>query len=552
MCAAYLSPLNPEFPFSVSAISPYVSTLNLHQNKSLFTDSISLNEDILKERYKNNSIKISLKIYFNSETSNVEEKQNEFHLHRQKPKNFFFELTDGSDNQGNSLFNEFVSSNILSAVIYEKDENSRLFINVERLKEIPKIIENKFVRIQFIIDLNQFNTETSDSQFKCVYWSFSDHEWLSNGCYVSDKESGHITGTTAFRKVCYCDHLTNFAILFESFPSKDLNIFQLAFKKVISILTSIGVVVSSISYIIIISFRLFCLTNPSSYKDNHLRFLYIANASCLLCGNLFFLIVSSLKPTEFSDIILCQLSASFLHFFLLSAFSFSLITSFEHYRRLTQVFRSVKKSGSFELKVFLSVICPLGFASFGFLYEQSYTEEYMKSKANCWLSSPQLYYLFVVPMTALLTTSLNLFIFVFFKVSKVYKNTETARNRDNLNGCSYNQKRILLMLIFSFTSLGLTWLFGTFITIFSYIDEMLKIFFEILFCICNGFHGLSFLIAHVLVHRFNNSDIRKDSREKLKVGDSYIIVIIYRFLKLFGQKKRSNEGDIQRENVFLD
>lgn len=434
----------------------------------------------------------------------------------------------------------------------------------------PKTIENKFVRIQFIIDLNLFEADTSHNEFKCVFWSFPDNKWLTDGCFVSEKESGHIDGTNVYRKVCYCDHLTNFAILFEPFPDKNQNIFQLFVEKIISILTTIGIFVSSISYVIIISFRVFCSNSPASYKDNNLRFLYIANASCLLCGNLFFLIVSGMKPKDFDKVILCQLSATCLHFFLLSAFSFSLLTSFEHYKRLTQVFLPAKRSVTFKFKVFLCVMCPLLFAIFGFLCEQVYTLEYIRNKENCWLNSPQLYYLFVIPMTGLLMASLNLYIFVFYKVSKRFKNTkflnQSTYHDNHLYASSYNQKKILLMLIFSFISLGVSWLFGTFITIFSFIDKWFKMFYEILFCICNGFHGLSFLIAHVLVHKFNRSEIAlksnlksNDSRDKSsnvtqKLGHSYFYVLIYRIIygcmKLF--KFKGPKENIPRENYFLD
>ena len=44
---------------------------------------------------------------------------------------------------------------------------------------------------------------------ECVFWDFENFSWSSEGCNVSlDLSVGDKT-------VCYCEHLTNFALLFD-------------------------------------------------------------------------------------------------------------------------------------------------------------------------------------------------------------------------------------------------------------------------------------------------------------------------------------------------
>lgn len=436
----------------------------------------------------------------------------------------------------------------------------------------PSIIEDKFVRIQFIIDLKTFHTRPDTEQLKCVYWSFTQLKWLSDGCFVSTKESGLISATNVYRRVCYCDHLTNFAILFDQSPiavSSSQRIREL-FENILTTLTLIGVVVSSVCYLITILTRCF-FKRSANYRDDTLRFLYIANALCLLCANIFFLILANIQSIVYYKTLTCQLSATGLHYFLLTAFCFSLATAWEHFKRLVRVFpQSNKVSYSFELMLAASVLGPLVLTIIGFLSD-SKTSAVNEDLINCWLKPPQLYYLFIIPMTILLLLSLNLYIFVSIKVSRVY------RNKAKLATGVYDQKRVVVILTFSFISLGLTWLLGILIVISAQLNEHLKLAMDFLFCLFNAFHGLSLLIAHLIAQRFHNPENQKkskstdnpklirshdmssrleSSKRKLSIRSHFFLYFygtIYRISRLFGCKRKDSSP--KQESVkatFLD
>ncbi len=560
-----LSPSHPNFTFSIKSTPPALLSLqeSTQQTRNLHIDSISLNEHLLIQRYKNNSIKISFRIFFNTKTTvvDIESKQQEFINLNQRPQNFFYELTqdyDTSTRSGAGLLNEYVSSNILSAVIYDDSH--------QKLPEFPSphLVEDKLVRIQFIIDLNSFKSRPDTRQLKCVFWSFKKLEWLTHGCYVSKKESGSISNTNFYRKVCYCDHLTNFAIIFDPKPfAPPITLpFHTMFKQILSILTLIGVVISSICYTIMIITRCCFSTSQrnSSYRDDVMRSLYLANAICLLCANICFLVISNIQEVSVFKLAICHISATGLHYFLLTAFCFSLATAWEHFKRLVRVFdKSNDVSYSFEFMLVFSVLGPLALALTGFLYNQPSHPNYESiDVTSCWLKPPYLYYFFVIPITLLLLVSLNLYIFVSVKVTRIY------RRKLRFSSEAYDQKRVIVILTFSFISLGLTWLFGVLIVISAQVDENLKLAMEFLFCSFNAFHGLSLMVAHVIAQGFNGShasrnvklkriggENEKDSaRRKLSLSSHFFLIFygsIYLFLRFFGFNRRGmNDSSKQK------
>ena len=541
------------FPFKIETTKfnfPILENFD-YSNKSLLIDSISLNETILRKRYHNNSIRVSFKIFFNREkvTTNEEKlKADEFYRQSQRPKNFFFEITDdfNSNNDMNSSFDNFISSNILSAVIYEK-MNSRL--NQEIMND-PN--DYKFVRIQFVVDLDQLKHQTDPKYLRCVFWNFTKLEWSSNGCFVADEESGQIYTTSLFRKVCYCSHLTNFALLFDPLLGRNdyHSLFEVFFYKFLTYLTFIGLTISSICYLIIILNRfcsnhlitksnlsadknvasskikkirerllektVFISRSPQSFKNKLLGRLYTANAICLLISNVLLILVLTVKPTF--NLMVCRVISALLHYFLLSAFCFSLGTAWQHFNKLVKIFDNHEyKCSNSGFKWFLfSFIYPLFFSTLGYVLEGTYHELESNTISYCWLKPPELYFLFIAPLSVLLLISLLLYIFVLVQVYSIFKesmvclgennssNNNNNKETDSNVSSSYNQKKVITLLTFSFISLGLTWILGIFVVLSSHIDPSFKLFFEFLFCLFNSFHGLTLLIGNSLGQKYSN------------------------------------------------
>ena len=535
----------PGFPYllETSLTTPILDS----RRKSLLIDSITLNEAVLKQKYNNNSIKIAFKIYFNAKLTPGRDWTEQSHMFdeaKQRPKNFFFDLVENSDETGADLFNSFITSNILSAVIYEKNNNSR--------HATVKSSHEKFVRTQFIVDLSILQDPKLHKHLKCVYWDFGVQQWLQDGCHASADESTELENSQFYRKVCYCNHLTHFAVLFDPLVfTKRERISagaHAAFKRVLSLVSLVGVLVSSLCYATMIVARLSVSGQTGSdHRDASLKRLYLANAICLLCGNIFFLSISFVKPSD--NLLICQLSGALLHFFLLAAFCFSLGTAWQHFSKLVRVFKSRldKPYCQFRCLTIGALLIPLALSICGYVIEQRNSYYFLIYEPNCWLKPPHLYHLFVIPISLLLGMSLYFYVFVCIKVRQIYNTSPgmlatNERLRSRLNS-SYNQKRVIVLLTFSFISLGLTWLVGILIVISAQLDEYLKLLMELLFCVLNSFHGLSLMVAHLLAHRF--SEPAADGPAIASLGTrAYLCFLFYRmFYCLSPDKSRKQSSN---------
>ncbi len=399
---------------------------------------------------------------------------------------------------------------------------------------------NKFVRTQFIINLDLLEDQRLKKHLKCVYWNFTEQSWQNNGCFESQTESAQLGNSRFYRIVCYCNHLTNFAILFDPTRPNLLGSSKISstFSQILSIISLIGVVVSSTCYIIIV-FTRFLGKKCEQHKDQSLRHLYLANTICLLLANILFLAVCFVKPRDFVSLTLCQLSAALLHYSLLAAFCFSLATAWYHFRKLVKIFNNYKKTFlffRFKWLVGISLVLPLAFTIPGYLIENEFSYSYMKYELSCWLQTPHLYYLFVAPLTVLLLISLYFYVFVVNRVLNIYKKQCIIQSVEKLEAklnTKYNQKRIIVLLTFSFVSLSLTWLFGTLITIMAHVDEYAKIVLDCLFCMFNCFHGLSLLVAHLFAQRFSrafhlniiSSSLKRSSEEMNSSNKSNVVEV---------------------------
>lgn len=82
----------------------------------------------------------------------------------------------------------------------------------------------------------------------CVFWDYTTNAWSEEGCHV-EKTTSNTTHTT-----CYCDHLTNFAILM------DVHAVYLPIEHEIAlqIITYVGCIISIVCLVLaIITFQLF-------------------------------------------------------------------------------------------------------------------------------------------------------------------------------------------------------------------------------------------------------------------------------------------------------
>lgn len=509
--------------------------LKLSSDKSIdsyFVDSISLNEKVLREIFGNRKIKVAFKIYYshNDKYGPIDEEaifrtEREFYEQlREMQKNFFYEITTNTMAEHNNAtttmpkvapefsFTYFVSSNVLSAVVYDESKAKSTNLEISH--------HEKLVRIQFVIDLKRFGNRFNNLHAKllCVFWNRTKLEWSTQGCVSSQLESMPISATSYYQKVCYCNHLTNFALLFDPDAGQYLTVVEHSpYQSFLTLLTYVGISISCLCYLVLILSRLFYRGKKDaahSSQDNALKMLYLFNALCLLVSNLLFLVVLEVKPT-FYNLNQCLLAGSLMHFFLLASFCFSFATAWHHYVKLVRIFHGGK---IVLLKwTLFSVLFSFLFAASGFYLQRS--EHPMDLSTNCWLRKPYIYYLFVAPISVLLSLSFIFYIFVTIRVLSIYNYFFSFKcccfvgKKSNARGVedetvssgnsSYNNRRVIVLLSFSFISLGLTWLIGFFIIIASHINFNLKIVMEFLFCLTNSFHGLCLLVGSFLAKKYS-------------------------------------------------
>lgn len=83
---------------------------------------------------------------------------------------------------------------------------------------------------------------------KCVFWDYTMNSWSEEGCHVDTSDSNYT------HTVCYCDHLTNFAILMDV---HDIYL-PISHEIALQVITYVGCIISIICLILaIVTFQLF-------------------------------------------------------------------------------------------------------------------------------------------------------------------------------------------------------------------------------------------------------------------------------------------------------
>uniref|UniRef100_A0A8C2I4M8 Adhesion G-protein coupled receptor G6 n=1 Tax=Cyprinus carpio TaxID=7962 RepID=A0A8C2I4M8_CYPCA len=167
-----------------------------------------------------------------------------------------------------------------------------------------------------------------DPKRLCVFWDFSlqnDGGWNSEGCEVSPESNSN-------RTVCLCNHLTHFGILMDiSGASAQIDEKN---NRVLTFITYIGCGISAIfsaaTLLTYIAFEKLRRDYPSKILMNL--------STSLLFLNMVFLLDGWLASYEIEG--LCVTVAVFLHFFLLTSFTWMGLESIHMYIALVKVFNT--------------------------------------------------------------------------------------------------------------------------------------------------------------------------------------------------------------------
>ncbi|XP_068678794.1 uncharacterized protein [Montipora foliosa] len=313
----------------------------------------------------------------------------------------------------------------------------------------------------------------------CVFWRKGAAAiWKTSGCELVPSESD------AKMTTCKCDHLTIFASLMDPFDST----IGEADTKALEMMSIIGCTISLIAVLVTIVVTLLFWRAVKSPRSKVLLNLCVAVAlSCI-----FVIFEGSARGNKVG----CTVVAAFLHYFLLSLFSWMLCEGVLLYILLVKVF-----GGSAEEKVKYFYIFGWGFPAIIVAISLAATQAVGYGNAHaCWLDvSSGLIWAFIAPAITIILVN----IVVFVLVIRQMMGTRHVQNKTQIEKVKAGVKASAVIL----PLLGITWLFG----LLSF--NSATIAFKYIFVIANSLQGLMIFIFHCLLNKQINDAIKR-MREK--------------------------------------
>uniref|UniRef100_A0A8C5F488 Adhesion G protein-coupled receptor G6 n=1 Tax=Gadus morhua TaxID=8049 RepID=A0A8C5F488_GADMO len=337
----------------------------------------------------------------------------------------------------------------------------------------------------------------------CMFWDFTmkgtygDGGWNREGCRVSPLSNHNKT-------VCLCDHLTHFGILMDisgAAPQIDQRN-----TKILTFITYIGCGVSAIfsaaTLLTYIAFEKLRRDYPSKILMNL--------STSLLFLNMVFLLDGWLASMDADW--LCVSVAVFLHYFLLTTFTWMGLESIHMYIALVKVFNTYIRRYILKFclvgwglpAVLVSVVVAVDRKSYG---RQEYGrgspgEETQGSSEFCWIQSPVVFYITCVGYFCLVFL-MNVAMFVVVMQQICGRNGK--RSNRTLREEVLRNLRSVISLTFL---LGMTWGFALFAW------GPVNVAFMYLFAIFNSLQGLFIFVFHCAL----KENVQKQWRRYLCCG----------------------------------
>ncbi|XP_016091154.1 adhesion G-protein coupled receptor G6 isoform X7 [Sinocyclocheilus grahami] len=320
-----------------------------------------------------------------------------------------------------------------------------------------------------------------DPKRLCVFWDFSLQNedrtggWNSEGCEVSPESNSN-------RTVCLCNHLTHFGILMDiSGASAQIDEKN---NRVLTFITYIGCGISAIfsaaTLLTYIAFEKLRRDYPSKILMNL--------STSLLFLNMVFLLDGWLASYDIEG--LCVTVAVFLHFFLLTSFTWMGLESIHMYIALVKVFNTY-------IRRYILKFCLVGWgvpaSIVGIVLavgKNSYGKNYYGKGENgqgtefCWIHSPVVFYVTCVGYFSMIFL-MNVAMFIVVMIQICGRNGK--RSNRTLREEILRNLRSVVSLTFL---LGMTWGFAFFAW------GPVSLAFMYLFSIFNSLQGLFIFVFH--------------------------------------------------------
>uniref|UniRef100_A0A4W5P1C7 Adhesion G-protein coupled receptor G6 n=1 Tax=Hucho hucho TaxID=62062 RepID=A0A4W5P1C7_9TELE len=332
----------------------------------------------------------------------------------------------------------------------------------------------------------------------CMFWDFTMKNgsggWNSKGCRVSPMSNGNKT-------ICLCDHLTHFGILMDISGSTakidEKN------TKILTFITYIGcgisAIFSAVTLLTYIAFEKLRRDYPSKILMNL--------STSLLFLNMVFLLDGWLASFEMEG--LCVAVAVFLHFFLLTSFTWMGLESIHMYIALVKVFNTYIRRYILKFcivgwglpAVIVATVVAIDKNSYGKM-EYGKGETGQGSSEFCWIRSHVVFYVTCVGYFSVLFL-LNVAMFIVVMIQICGRNGK--RSNRTLREEVLRNLRSVVSLTFL---LGMTWGFAFFAW------GPVNLVFMYLFSIFNSLQGLFIFIFHCAL----KENVQKQWRRYLCCG----------------------------------
>lgn len=312
-----------------------------------------------------------------------------------------------------------------------------------------------------VITLQSSKKRLPGYEKSCVYWNVTKRVWTDKGCKLNHSNDVDSTYT------CTCNHLTNFALLFNANPPKDVH------RDVLTVITYIGLTLSLLGALItFMTYAIFPMLRSSTPPKILMN----------LCASLILMIITFFAGLERnSSETNCKVIAGFIQYFFLTVFSWSAVEGFHSARGLVYPMKV-------EVTLFIQKAFAVGWGVpiiFTAIGASVWNSDYGREE-SCVVTGKAFFVTVLVPIAAVLLFNLIALIAIFMSL-------KSSSQKYSTNSLSVKDRfRIIVAFMVLF---GITWAFGVLVIVSD------TVIFQYLFCILSGLQGLYIFLFYCVRNR---------------------------------------------------
>ncbi|XP_066910546.1 adhesion G-protein coupled receptor G6-like [Clytia hemisphaerica] len=334
------------------------------------------------------------------------------------------------------------------------------------------------IKLKFKID----ETKCDASNGTCVFWETDGNYWSTRGCTTLVNSKNEVT--------CECNHLTNFAILFNVYQvDEDV----LKSQEVLNYVSLIGCVLSIVGLLATV-IALGCSTGQRKTRRKTGQFMIINFCIALVLLLIVFILITNMEHFHHSSTILCHNLSAILHFTIMATFCWTAAQAIFLYKKTVLATKNFQGD---NMKSYYASLC----LAWGLpMVAAAVTSRFTKSQFDrpdnelCIMKGGIFIYSTIIPIACIILFNLIVFIMVMRKVHGHFKTRASFQQKEDKQIWK-RAKAIMICMVL----LGLTWIFG-----FMAVGD-LHAPLQWLFCITNTLQGVFVFVFYVLF----NDEVRK-------------------------------------------